>query len=114
MAKKDIVVIGASAGGMQALEKLAGGLPADLPAALSQERWDGGSRRVRLNRRGNGKVDFQGGGAETGPLLSRLTRETAAPEPLLPAEEREKMEAEVKIAREVDARVEDILQYGQL
>jgi two-component system chemotaxis response regulator CheB len=34
MAKKDIVVVGASAGGMAALEKLAAGLPADLPAAL--------------------------------------------------------------------------------
>jgi two-component system chemotaxis response regulator CheB len=34
MAKKDIVVIGASAGGMDALEKLVAGLPADLPAAL--------------------------------------------------------------------------------
>src|SRR5947199_260093 len=34
MAKKDIVVIGASAGGMDALEKLVAGLPADLPAAV--------------------------------------------------------------------------------
>src|SRR5689334_16453428 len=34
MATKDIVVIGASAGGMGALEKLVAGLPADLPAAL--------------------------------------------------------------------------------
>src|SRR5256885_9899309 len=34
MAKKDIVVVGASAGGMQALETLAAGLPADLPASI--------------------------------------------------------------------------------
>src|SRR5512138_1119018 len=34
MAKKDIVVIGASAGGMAALEKVVGGLPADLAAAV--------------------------------------------------------------------------------
>ena len=34
MAKKDIVVIGASAGGMEALQKLVAGLPADLPAAV--------------------------------------------------------------------------------
>jgi len=34
MARKDIVVVGASAGGMEALERLAAGLPADLPAAL--------------------------------------------------------------------------------
>jgi two-component system chemotaxis response regulator CheB len=34
VAKKDIVVIGASAGGMEALQKLVSDLPADLPAAL--------------------------------------------------------------------------------
>ena len=34
MARKDIVVIGASAGGMEALQKLASRLPADLPASV--------------------------------------------------------------------------------
>lgn len=34
MAKHNIVVIGASAGGVQAIKKLAAGLPADLPAAI--------------------------------------------------------------------------------
>src|SRR3954471_20268456 len=34
MVTKDIVVVGASAGGMQALERLVAGLPADLPAAV--------------------------------------------------------------------------------
>src|SRR5689334_10290095 len=34
MARKDIVVVGASAGGMGALAKLAAGLPADFPAAV--------------------------------------------------------------------------------
>ncbi|HUQ26023.1 MAG TPA: chemotaxis protein CheB [Burkholderiales bacterium] len=34
MAKKDIVVVGASAGGMGALEKLVAGFPADLTAAV--------------------------------------------------------------------------------
>ena len=34
MARKDIVVVGASAGGMGALKKLAAGLPAEFPAAL--------------------------------------------------------------------------------
>src|SRR5262245_55413852 len=32
--KRDIVVIGASAGGVQALQRLAGALPADFPAAI--------------------------------------------------------------------------------
>src|SRR3954470_12372525 len=34
MSRKDIVVVGASAGGMDALEKLVAGLPADLPASV--------------------------------------------------------------------------------
>ena len=34
MAKKDIVVVGASAGGMDALQKVVAGLPAGLPAAI--------------------------------------------------------------------------------
>lgn len=34
MASKDIIVIGASAGGFEALKKLVSGLPADLPASI--------------------------------------------------------------------------------
>lgn len=34
MARKDIVVVGASAGGMEALQNLAAALPADLPASV--------------------------------------------------------------------------------
>jgi two-component system, chemotaxis family, protein-glutamate methylesterase/glutaminase len=34
MSKRDIIVVGASAGGVEALKVLAGGLLADLPAAV--------------------------------------------------------------------------------
>ncbi len=43
MARKDIVLIGASAGGMEALQKLVSRLPADLPARFS---WSGTCRRA--------------------------------------------------------------------
>ena len=227
MAKKDMVVIGASAGGMEALEKLVAGLPADLPAALFvvwhlapgvrtvlpsvlaragplpavlpkdgdpikpgriyvgpndhhlllergyvrvtkgpkenrfrpavdplfrsaayiygtrvvgvvlsgalddgtaglwaiklrggtavvQDPADAMHRSMPINALDNVEVDYKLTVAEIGPLLGRITREPAAPEPLVPVEERERMEAEVKIAREVDARVENVLQYGEL
>ena len=227
MAKKDIVVVGASAGGMGALEKLAAGLPADFPAAVFvvwhlspgvksvlptimskagplpaafprdggaikpgriyigpndhhmllergyirvtkgpkenrfrpaidplfrsaayiygsraigvvlsgalddgtaglwaiklrggtavvQDPMDAMHRSMPLNALDSVAVDYTLPVADMGPVLSRLVREEAAPETLLPAEEREKMEAEVKIAREVDSRIENILQFGQL
>src|SRR6266567_2313428 len=40
---RDIIAIGASAGGAQTLSELAGGLPAELPAALlvAQHVWPG-------------------------------------------------------------------------
>jgi two-component system chemotaxis response regulator CheB len=227
MAKKDIVVVGASAGGMQALEKLVAGLPADLPAAVFvvwhlapgarsvlpavldragplsaafpedgdpirpgriyvapndhhlllergymrvtkgpkenrfrpavdplfrsaayiygpraigvvlsgslddgtaglwaiklrggtavvQDPQDALHRSMPLNALDNVKVDYTLPVADMGALLARLAGEEAAPEPLVAAEERDKMEAEVKIAREVDSRIENILQYGQL
>ena len=227
MARKDIVVIGASAGGMGALEKLAAGLPADLPAALFvvwhlapgvksvlpsvltragpvpamhpkdgdpivpgriyvapndhhllvekgymrvtkgpkenrfrpavdplfrsaayiygsrvigvvlsgalddgtaglwaiklrggtavvQDPADAIHRSMPISALDNVEVDYRLPVADIGPLLGRLAREEAAPEPIMPAQAREKMEAEVKIAREVDARVEDIMQYGEL
>jgi two-component system chemotaxis response regulator CheB len=227
MANKDIVVIGASAGGMGALEKLVAGLPADLPAALFvvwhlspgvrsvlpavlskagalpaahakdgdpvkpgriyvgpndhhmllergyvriakgpkenrfrpavdplfrsaaylystrvigvvlsgalddgtaglwaiklrggtavvQDPADAMHRSMPLNALDNVEVDYKLPAADIGALLGRITREPAAPEPLTVAQEREKMEAEVKIAREVDARVANVLQFGEL
>src|SRR2546421_100840 len=137
MAKKDIVVVGASAGGMAALEQLVAGLPRGLPAALfvvwhlapgvtSVLPMVRGGRAVGGARGGGGRrsrppsgLDNVGGdhslpGAQLGPVLAPGVREPGGREPLLAAREREKMEAELKIAREVDSRIEDILQYGEL
>jgi two-component system, chemotaxis family, protein-glutamate methylesterase/glutaminase len=227
MAKKDIVVIGASAGGMGALEKLVAGLPKDLPAALFivwhlspgvksvlpsvlsragplpamnpkdgdpikpgriyvapndhhmllergyvrvtkgpkenrfrpavdplfrsaayiystrvtgivlsgalddgtaglwsiklrggtavvQDPADAVHRSMPINALDNVDVDYTLPVADMGALLGRITREEAAPEPLTPMHEREKMEAEVRIAREVDSRIENVQRYGEL
>ena len=227
MAKKDIVVIGASAGGMQALQALAGGLPADLPAAvfvvwhlapgvrsvlpmvlnrasripalypndgdpiepgriyvapndhhlllergyvrvakgpkenrfrpavdplfrsaaylystrvigvvlsgalddgtaglwaikmrggtaLVQDPADAVHRSMPLSALENVAVDHKLPAREIGALLGRLVREQAAPEPIMAAEAHDRMEAEIKIAREADSRIEDIQQYGEL
>src|SRR5207248_3847221 len=79
-------------------------------AAVVQDPSDAMHRSMPLSALDNVAVDYKLPVAEIGPLLGRLTREPAAPEPLIAAAEREKMEAEVKIAREVDSRVENILQ----
>src|SRR5947207_1989988 len=82
--------------------------------AVVQDPADALHRSMPINALDNVEVDYRLPVAEIGPLLGRLTREPAAREPVIAAEEREKMEAEVKIAREVDPRVEEILAYGQL
>jgi two-component system chemotaxis response regulator CheB len=79
-----------------------------------QDPQDALHRSMPLNALDNVKVDYTLPVADMGALLARLAGEEAAPEPLVAAEERDKMEAEVKIAREVDSRIENILQYGQL
>jgi len=82
--------------------------------AIVQDPADAMHRSMPLSALDNVEVDYTVPVGQIGPLLGRLTREPAAPEPLLPAEERSRMEAEIKIAREVDPRVEEILAYGQL
>jgi CheB methylesterase len=108
---------------MGALEKLVAGLPADLPAALFVV-WhlSPGVRSVLstvLTKAGalpasypNDGDPIEPGRIYVGPndhhmLLERgYIRVTKGP--------KERMEAEVKIAREADARIENILQYGEL
>ena len=82
--------------------------------AVVQDPSDAMHRSMPLSALDNVAVDYKLPVADIGPLLGRLVHEPAGREPLLAAREREKMEAEVKIAREVDSRVEDILQYGEL
>ena len=82
--------------------------------AIVQDPSDAMHRSMPINALENVEVDYKVPVAEIGALLGRLAREQVAPEPLLPAQERELMEAEVKIAREVDPRVEEVLSYGQL
>jgi two-component system chemotaxis response regulator CheB len=82
--------------------------------AVVQDPADAMHRSMPLSALDNVDVDHKLPVAEIGPLLGRLAREAAVPEPPFPASERERMDAEIKIAREVDSRVEDILQYGEL
>lgn len=82
--------------------------------AIVQDPSDAMHRSMPLNALENVSVDYNVPVAEMGPLLARITREEAPPEALLPSHERERMEAEIKIAREVDSRLENILQYGEL
>src|SRR4051812_945577 len=79
--------------------------------AIVQGPEDAMHRSMPLNALENVEVDHKLPVDEMGALLARLTREETAPEPMLAARERDKMEAEVKIAREADSRIEDTLQY---
>jgi two-component system, chemotaxis family, protein-glutamate methylesterase/glutaminase len=82
--------------------------------AIVQDPEDAMHRSMPLSALDNVDVDYKLPVREMGALLDRITREPAAPERVIPGEERDKMEAELKIAREADSRVENILQYGQL
>ena len=82
--------------------------------AIVQDPADAMHRSMPLSALENVEVDYKVPVAEIGALLGRLAREEAGPEPRVADAERDKMDAEVKIAREVDPRLEDILQYGEL
>jgi two-component system, chemotaxis family, protein-glutamate methylesterase/glutaminase len=82
--------------------------------AIVQDPEDAMHRSMPLTALENVAVDYKMPVAEMGALLARLTREEAGPEPIVASREREKMEAEIKIAGEADSRIEDTLQYGEL
>src|SRR4051812_16376875 len=82
--------------------------------AVVQDPEDAQHRSMPLNALDNVDADHKLPVAGIGPLLARLAREDAPPEPLIANEERARMQAEVAIARERDSRAEDILQYGEL
>src|SRR5947207_1433933 len=82
--------------------------------AIVQDPAEAVQRSMPLNALDNVAVDYKVPVADMGPLLARLVRDKAGPEPLVAANEREKMEREVKIAREVDSRIENIMQFGEL
>src|SRR5437762_69863 len=67
--------------------------------AVVQDPADAVHRSMPINALDNVAVDYTLPVAEIGPLLGRLTREAAAPESLIGAEERARREAEVDIAR---------------
>ncbi|MFN2645314.1 MAG: chemotaxis protein CheB [Burkholderiales bacterium] len=81
--------------------------------AIVQDPADAMHRSMPLNALDNVDVDYTLPVADIGPLVGRLTRQQAAPEPLFAPRERERMDAEIKIAGERDPRVADVLRYGE-
>jgi two-component system chemotaxis response regulator CheB len=73
--------------------------------AIVQDPADAMHRSMPLSALENVEVDYKVPVAEIGALLGRLAREEAGPEPRIADAERDKMDAEVKIAREVDPRL---------
>lgn len=82
--------------------------------AVVQDPADAMHRSMPLSALDNVTVDHKVSVDEMGALLDRLTREDAAPEPHIPAETLDQMDREVKIAREADALVEEVMRYGEL
>jgi two-component system chemotaxis response regulator CheB len=82
--------------------------------AIVQDPADALHRSMPLNALENVAVDHKLPVAQMGELLGRLTQEEARPEPLLATAERERMESEIRIAREADSRVENVMRFGEL
>src|SRR5256885_740248 len=103
MALRDIVVIGASAGGMDALQQVGSGF------AVVQEPADAMVRSMPLNALEHTSADYTLPAAEIGELIARLVREDAPPQRKLDADEQEKTRREVKIAEGADALEESVM-----
>jgi two-component system, chemotaxis family, protein-glutamate methylesterase/glutaminase len=82
--------------------------------AVVQEPADASNRSMPLNALENGAVDHKLPAAQVGPLLARLAREPAAPQPLIPGRELRKIEHEVRIAEQHEALEEHVMAYGEL
>ena len=82
--------------------------------AIVQEPADALIRSMPLNALEHTAADYQKPADEIGPLIARLVREEAAPEPVLAAEETEKTRREIKIAEGADPLDENIMGFGEL
>src|SRR3954465_11061022 len=72
--------------------------------AIVQDPEDAQHRSMPLNALDNVEADYKLPVAEMGPFLALPPEEEAGPEPHIGPHERQKMEAEVAIAREADSR----------
>jgi two-component system chemotaxis response regulator CheB len=82
--------------------------------AIVQDPADAMHRSMPLSALDNVDIDYKLPVGDMGVLLDRLTREPAMPEPLIAAQERDKMASEIRIARDADPRIDEFLQFGDL
>jgi two-component system chemotaxis response regulator CheB len=82
--------------------------------AIVQEPADAMIRAMPLNALEHTAADYRLPVAEIGPLLGRLVREEAGPEPAIAEEENEKTRREIKIAEGAEALEENVIEFGEL
>ncbi|HUQ74962.1 MAG TPA: chemotaxis protein CheB [Burkholderiales bacterium] len=82
--------------------------------AIVQDPAEAMHRSMPLSALANVDVDHKLRVGEMGVLLDRLTREPAMPEPMMAAEDRDKMASEIRIARDPGPHIDEFLQFGDL
>jgi two-component system chemotaxis response regulator CheB len=82
--------------------------------AIVQEPADALFRSMPLNALEYTAADHRLPVDEIGPLIGRLVREEAGPEPDIAADETEKTHREIKIAEGADAMEENVMRFGEL